>query len=67
MRSSHTGVIQPGKFFCLRQKGEVQASQLNPLQPHFLVYVQDSGEVRHTFAQPKQILEIYGENAPTFK
>jgi superfamily II DNA or RNA helicase len=51
--------IQPGVIFCLRQKGEVQASQVNPLQPHFLVYVQDSGEVRHTFAQPKQILEIY--------
>jgi len=51
--------IQPGVIFCLRQKGEVQASQVNPLHPHFLVYVRDDGEVKQTFAQPKQILEIY--------
>lgn len=52
-------IIQPGVIWCLRQKGEVQTSQVNPLQPHFLVYVQDSGEVRYSFAQPKQILEVY--------
>ena len=51
-------VIQPGVIWCLRQKGEVQTSQ-NPLQPHFLMYIQDSGEVRYSFAQPKQILEVY--------
>ena len=33
--------------------------QVNPLQPYFLVYVRDDGNVRYTFAQPKQILEIY--------
>jgi hypothetical protein len=32
---------------------------VNPLQPYFLVYVWDDGTVRYTFAQPKQILEIY--------
>ena len=32
---------------------------MNPLQPYFLVYVRDDGIVRYTFAQPKQILEIY--------
>jgi superfamily II DNA or RNA helicase len=52
-------VIQPGVIWCLRQKGEVRTSQVNPLQPHFLVYVQDSGDVRYSFAQPKQILEVY--------
>jgi hypothetical protein len=39
------------------------------LQPYFLVYVRDDGIVRYTFAQPKQILEIYrllctGQTAP---
>ncbi|MGB3300034.1 MAG: helicase-related protein [Phormidesmis sp.] len=52
-------VIQPGVIFCLRQKGKVGASQVNPLQPHFMVYVGDDGEVRRSFAQPKQILDIY--------
>lgn len=32
---------------------------MNPLQLYFLVYVRDDGIVRYTFAQPKQILEIY--------
>lgn len=32
---------------------------INPLQPYFLVYVLDDGNVRFTFAHPKQILDIY--------
>ena len=52
--------IAPGVIFCLRQKGENAGSEtVNPLQPHFLVYVRDDRVVRFTFAQPKQILEIY--------
>ncbi len=52
-------VIRPGVIFCLRQKGKVKASQVNPLQPHFLVYIRDDGEIQQSFAQPKQILDIY--------
>ena len=61
-------VIAPGVIFCLRQlsvtrsidaKDASSAERINPLQPHFLVYVRDDGNVRFTFAQPKQILEIY--------
>jgi SNF2 family DNA or RNA helicase len=52
--------IAPGVIFCLRQKGaEVNKETVNPLQPYFLVYVRDDKVVRYTFAQPKQILEIY--------
>ena len=64
-------VIQPGVIFCLAQKrsengGEANKA-INPLYPYYLVYVRDDGEVRYTFAQPKQILEMYrnlcvGEN-----
>ena len=61
-------LIAPGVIFCLRQlsaAGSVDAKDasgtgtVNPLQPHFLVYVRDDGNVRFTFAQPKQILDIY--------
>ncbi len=67
-------IIQPGAIWCFRQKtrasslshpmGEGQgegssSSTVNPLQPYYLVYVRDDGTVRFTFAQPKQILEIY--------
>ncbi|PSB18685.1 ATP-dependent helicase [Phormidesmis priestleyi ULC007] len=51
--------IAPGVIFCLRQKGDSGSEAVNPLQPHFLVYVRDDRVVRFTFAQPKQILEIY--------
>ena len=51
--------IAPGTIFCLEQKGDVTDTEfVNPLRPYYLVYVRDDGEVRFTFAQPKQILEI---------
>jgi hypothetical protein len=53
-------MIGSGVIFCLRQKGDTTETQsINPLQPHYLVYVRDDGTVRYGFAQPKQILEIY--------
>jgi len=48
----------PGILFCLRQRGEERPLQVNPLAPHYLVYVRDDGSVRLTFAQPKQSLEL---------
>jgi hypothetical protein len=53
-------VISPGVVFCLQQKGEPKSGgTVNPLQPHYLVYVLNDGTVRFSFAQPKQILEIF--------
>jgi hypothetical protein len=70
--------IVPGVIFCLRQMATRQSALpsasgttdgINPLQPYFLVYVLNDGNVRFGFAQPKQILEIYrllcsGKSAP---
>ncbi len=53
-------MIKKGVVFCLRQKGDSTGNEkINPLQPYFLVYIRDDGEVRFTFAQPKQILEMF--------
>ena len=53
-------IIQPGVIFCLRQKTKSEENEkLNPTQPYFLVYVREDGVVRFSFAQPKQILEMY--------
>ena len=63
-------VIAPGVVFCLKQRGDSTGSEaINPLQPYFLVYARDDKVVRFTFAQPKQILEIWrqlsiGKNTP---
>jgi len=63
-------MISPGVIFCLKQKANSRGGEtINPLQPYFLVYVHDDKNVRYTFAQPKQILEIYrvlstGKTAP---
>lgn len=53
--------IKPGVIYCLRQKGDsTGAEAINPLQPYFLVYVLDKDRaIKYSFAQPKQILEIY--------
>jgi hypothetical protein len=58
-------VIEPGVVFCLRRKNANKAAaansdggKVNPLQPYFVVYVRDNGDVRYSFAQPKQVLEM---------
>ena len=52
-------VTQPGILFCFRQRDDKRPTEVNPLAPHYLVYVLDDGNVRLTFAQPKQSLEIF--------
>lgn len=52
--------IKPGVIYCLKQTQEAQGNEtVNPLQPYFLVYIRDDGEVRYNFTSPKQILEIF--------
>lgn len=54
--------IEPGVIYCLRQKGDSSGNEkVNPLQPYFLVYVWADKTVRFSFAQPKQILDIFRE------
>jgi hypothetical protein len=56
-------------IFCLRHNGNVAAQQatakeqkpadssnINPLAPHYIVYIHDDGTVRYSFAQPKESL-----------
>ena len=60
---------QPGVIFCLRLKSQTgdsdsgDSENLNPTHPHFLVYLLDSGDVRFSFAAPKQILQLFRELA----
>ncbi len=62
--------VKPGVIYCLRRRGDSSGSEtINPLQPYFLVYVYESGDVRLGFAQPKQVLEMFrllcaGQAAP---
>ena len=52
--------IQPGVIYCLKQNQEAKGNEaVNALQPYFLVYIRDDGEVRYNFTAPKQILEIF--------
>lgn len=52
--------IKPGVIYCLRDKeNRPGVDAVNPLQPFYLVYVKDSGEVAYGFAQARQILDIY--------
>jgi SNF2 family DNA or RNA helicase len=50
---------RPGILFCFRQRSDKQPTEVNPLAPHYLVYVLDDGNVRLSFAQPKQSLEVF--------
>ncbi|MDF1592768.1 MAG: helicase-related protein, partial [Desulfobacterales bacterium] len=74
---------RPGVIFCLRhgKDGGIQSypgesaprpsdsAHINPLAPHYLVYVHDDGTVRFSFAQPKESLLLLrgiaaGETVP---
>ncbi len=53
-------VIQSGVIFCLRQKSDNDSNaKINPLHPHFLVYIGDNGTVRYHYTHAKQILEVF--------
>lgn len=53
-------VIGSGVIFCLRQAGDTSGNEaVNPLQPYYLVYIRDNGDVRYNFTNAKQILEIF--------
>ncbi|MDO8721947.1 MAG: helicase-related protein [Syntrophales bacterium] len=61
---------RPGVIFCLRHHGRIDAVKastgseprpadpvnINPLSPHYLIYIHDDGTVRFSFAQPKESL-----------
>ena len=58
---SKSAACQPGTLFCLRRNvkngsAPADSQNLNPLAPHYLVYVHDDGTVRFSFAQPKECL-----------
>ena len=53
-------VLQPGVIFCLKQKeSQTSNEKVNPLQPYYMVYVRNDGDVRFSYTHPKQILEMY--------
>lgn len=52
-------VLKPGVIFCFRQIGDTSGNEkVNPLQPYFLVYILDSGDVRFSFTHSKMVLDI---------
>ena len=52
--------LLPSVIFCLKQRLDGAGSEtVNPLQPYFLVYIRDDGEVRYNFTAPKPTLELF--------
>ena len=51
---------EKGVIFCLKQVNtDIKPSEHNTLDPYFLVYVKENGEVLLNFIQSKKILDIY--------
>jgi hypothetical protein len=65
-------IIRPGVIFCLKHDivlEEGKQKSVNPLNPYYLLYVRNDGEVRFTFVHAKQALTMYqalcrGETEP---
>lgn len=64
--ASDIPMARPGALFCLRHKGQREASaneKVNPLAPHYLAFVHADGQVRLAFTQAKTILSLFRELA----
>ncbi len=63
-------IMKPGVIFCLKQNSDKRENEaVNPLQPYFLIYIQNNGKLRFNYTHAKQILEVYrllcsGKNQP---
>lgn len=57
---SNIDEAEKGVIFCLKQVNEdIKPSEYNTLNPYFLVYVKEDGEVLLNFIQSKKVLDIY--------
>ena len=62
--------VQPGAIFCLRSESDkIRVDSSYALAPHFLVYVNNAGEVLLNFTQARRILDLVkklaiGQQAP---
>ena len=55
-------IVRPGVIFCLKHEAvqdDGKQKSVNPLNPYYLLYVRDDGEVRFTFVHAKQVLTMY--------
>ncbi len=53
-------ILKPGVVFCLKQHIDTDGNEeINPLNPYFLVYIHNDGNVRFNYTNAKQLLEIY--------
>lgn len=51
---------EKGVIFCLKQiNKDIKSSENNPLNPFFLVYIKDNGDILYNFIQSKKILDLY--------
>jgi hypothetical protein len=54
-------IVKPGVVFCLRQviqEKDAERQSVNPLQPHYLLYIRNDGTVRFNFVHAKQCLTL---------
>lgn len=51
--------VHPGVIFCFKQRTESADPVPNVLQPYFLVYVQENGNVRFGFQRARQCLALF--------
>ena len=65
MDKNNLAEIKPGTIFCLRLKEERsheilgKLEKFNPIAPYFLCYVYDNGEIKYSYTNLKQLLDIY--------
>lgn len=52
--------VKPGVIFLLKQiKGKIESNEGNPLNPYYLVYIEDDCTVKFSYIKSKQVMDYY--------
>lgn len=51
---------EKGVIYCLKKiNNKIKSSENNALEPYYLVYIKDNGEILYNYIQSKKILDLY--------
>ena len=51
--------IDPGIIFCLKRKSLAGNRKSNPIEPHYLLYITNTGEIKKGYTNAQHILAVY--------
>lgn len=55
--SAQNETLEPGVVFCLRYRGTSSDSSYNPIEPYYIIHINNDGHISFTLSQSKRLLD----------